>query len=83
MSASEELIETMARAYYDWACVNDGEESRWDEPGSHQAFARTRAGVMLDAALADPPALLRLLGMEQIGVHPWEHIYVPISGSGE
>ena len=55
MTFKDELIEAMAQAYYDWCVLNTDEpdeQSRWDDIGTHQNFARSRAEVMLDAALA-------------------------------
>lgn len=53
--SADQRVEAAARAYYEWATLNDGEASRWDEPGPHQGFARARAEVMLTAADAVDP----------------------------
>ena len=48
----EGAVEAAAKAYYEWATMNEGETSRWAEAGPHQAFARARAEVMRAALLA-------------------------------
>jgi len=50
--SGQRVIEAAARAYFEWACVAEGEASRWDEPGPHRQFARARAEAILRAALA-------------------------------
>jgi len=50
-----QLIEVAAKVYFDWACVEAGEESRWnDSPRGAQArrFARSRAEVFLDFSVS-------------------------------
>lgn len=44
----EDAVEAGARAYYEWATMNEGERSKWDN--ANKEFARSRAEVVLTAA---------------------------------
>lgn len=81
-----ELVETGARAYYEWACLNEGEDSRWDEdsPSGERArrFARSRAEVILGAVLGERVGWRTSLGLIHLGPDPsvvppgWGPVYV-------
>jgi hypothetical protein len=66
-------LEAGARAYYEWATMNEGEKSRWNEADvlggyGHQTYAKARAEVILAAIL---PVLLRYpsaFGFEEVAV---------------
>lgn len=60
VSVFEQTVDVMARAYYDWCVLSTDdpdEQSRWEDIGAHQEFARTRARVMLRAALDFVPTI--------------------------